>query len=173
MENRRLHILNSTPVLVLSTGYEPLFRTNWKKAISAVCGGRAEIVEVSSDLEIRTSSGSFPFPIKVRYLSGVVIGKINKFRRAPRPTKKNLWLRDRGVCQYCSKDITLSNCTVDHVRPKSKGGKHEWKNITLACSSCNQKKGSRLLENTSMEILQEPFEPKGPDIAKNLVLGFI
>ena len=173
MENVRLNRLNSTPVLVLSTGYEPLFRTNWKKAMVAVIGGRAEVVESRTDMWIRTCSGAIPFPSKVRYLSGILIGKIKKFCHAPRPTKKNLWIRDKGECQYCLKKITLSNCTVDHVVPKSLGGKHEWKNITLSCSTCNQKKGSRLLENTGMKILRDPFVPKGPDIAKNFGSGFI
>ena len=173
MENKRLNILNSTPVLVLSTGYEPLFRTNWKKAMIAVIGGRAEVVESRSDLWIRTVTGSIPFPSKVRYLSGVLIGKIKKFCRTPRPTKKNLWIRDKGLCQYCLNKITVSNCTIDHVMPKSKGGKHEWKNIVLACSPCNQKKGSRILLDTNMRLPREPYVPKAPDLAKNIGLGFI
>ena len=170
MENRRLNLLNSIPVLVLSTGYEPLYKTNWKKAISAVASGRAEVLETKAGVYIGTCSGEIPFPIKVRYLSGVVIGKIKKFYRTPRPTKRNLWLRDKGQCQYCSKKITLSNCTVDHVMPKSKGGKHVWNNIVLSCSTCNQKKGSRLLEDTSMSLKSQPRCPAGPE-AINLIIS--
>ncbi len=173
MENSKLNILNSTPVLVLSTGYEPLFRTNWKKAITAVIGGRAEVVESRQDLLIRTCTGAVPFPSIVRFLSGVLIGKIKKFRHTPRPSKKNLWIRDKGICQYCSKKITISNSTIDHIVPKSKGGRHEWRNIALSCSPCNQKKGSRFLRDTNMSLVKDPYIPNGPDLAKNIGAGFI
>ena len=173
MENNKLNILNSTPVLVLSTGYEPLFQTNWKKAISAVIGGRAEIVETRKDISIGTSAGSIPFPSVVRYLTGIFIGKIKKFCRTPRPTKRNLWSRDKGECQYCSKKITIGKSTIDHVIPKSRGGKHEWKNIVLSCAPCNQKKGSRLLGDTNMILKEEPRIPQGPDLSKSLLTGFI
>ena len=159
MKNSRIEKLDSISVLMLSTGYEPLFKTDWKKAVSAVFGGRAEIIEFHESLSIKTSSGDYPLPTKVRFLSGVFIGKIKKFSRVPRPTKKNLWLRDKAMCQYCSKKITLASCTIDHVIPKSKGGKHVWSNIVLACSSCNQRKGSSLLENTDMKILNNPTAP--------------
>jgi len=166
METQRIAKINSTPVTVLSTGYEFLYKTDWKKAISDVFGGRAEIIESSDELWIGTSTGKFPFPIKVRYLSGIVLGKINRYYRTPRPSKKNLYYRDEGKCQYCKKEITLSNCTVDHVFPKSKGGKHEWSNIVLSCSSCNQKKGSKLLEDTGMKLTNDPRVPTIKEISK-------
>ena len=100
-------------------------------------------------------------------------GKIKKFCRNPRPTKRNLWARDNGECQYCSKKVTIAKSTIDHVVPKSKGGQHEWKNIVLSCSPCNQKKGARLLENTSMRLKKEPTVPSGPDLSKSLLTGFI
>ena len=163
----RTHYSNSchlpkdeTPVLFLSTGYEPMYRTHWKRAVSAIFCGRAEIIEEHESHKILTSSGPIPFPTIVRYTSGVLIGKIRKLPISPKITKKNVWLRDGGNCQYCSKNIPLSEATIDHVIPKSRGGKNEWENITLACAKCNQKKGSRLLENTNLSILRKPFKPQ-------------
>ena len=151
---------DSTPVLFLSSGYEPMYRTHWKRAISAVFCGRAEIIEEHDSFKISTSSGPIPFPTIVRYTSGILIGKIRKIPTSPKLTKKNVWLRDAGTCQYCQKPIILSEATVDHVLPKSRGGKNTWENVTLACAKCNQKKGSRLLENTSLRIARKPFKPK-------------
>ena len=65
VENRS-DIMNSSTVLVLSTGYEPLFKTSWKRAVTAVVCGRAEIVEQKAGFFIKTGSGKFPFPTKVR-----------------------------------------------------------------------------------------------------------
>ena len=151
---------DDTPVLFLSSGYEPMYRTHWKRAISAVICGRAEVVEEHDTYEIFTSSGPIPFPTIVRYTSGIIIGKLKKIQRTPKVTKKNVWLRDRGHCQYCAKKMSLNEATVDHVVPKSRGGKNTWENVALACEKCNQKKGSRLLENCGLEILKLPFRPK-------------
>lgn len=163
-KNTRSEILESSLVLVLSTGFEPMFRTSWKRAVSAIVCGRAEIVEKLEGFSIRTGSGEFPFPTKVRFTTGVFIGKIKKFRGKPKLSKKNLWLRDGGLCQYCSKKIALSNCTIDHVVPKSRGGDHTWENVALSCSSCNQKKGSKLLSECSMNLNKIPDTPETVDI---------
>ena len=93
-----------------------------------------------------------------------MIGKIKNAPRVPKVTKKNIWLRDGGHCQYCEKKITLSDATVDHVVPKSKGGTNNWENVTLSCSKCNQKKGNKLLENTNLEISRKPFKPSMDNI---------
>lgn len=158
MKNR-LATLNATPVIVLSTGYVPLFQTSWQRAISAIYTGRAEIIEEDEELWIGTNAGKHPFPKKIRFTSGVYIGKLRDFNRFPRPSKKNLWYRDLGTCQYCSRKINIKECTIDHVVPKSKGGKHMWSNIVLSCSKCNQKKGSQMLKDSGMTLLNQPSVP--------------
>ncbi len=47
-------------------------------------------------------------------------------------------------CAYCNaRDIPLQ---IDHIEPRSRGGSNKVDNLTLACHSCNQKKGSLSLE---------------------------
>ena len=152
------------PVLMLSTGFEPLFQTTWKRALTAVFGGRAEIVESHETLMIGTSSGTFPFPTKVRFTSGIIAGKIKNINKHAQLSRKNVFLRDHGECQYCFIKLTLSNSTIDHVVPKSRGGCHEWENVVLACEKCNQKKGSRLLKETSMCLRSKPRKPSLNDL---------
>ena len=151
--------LKSIPVLMLSTGYEPLFQTNWKRAITAVVRGRAEVVETHHILTIGTVGGSIPFPTKVRFITGIVTGKIRNFSRAAKLSRKSLFLRDSGTCQYCGTRLSLKSCTIDHITPKSKGGIHEWKNVVLSCTKCNQKKGSKLLRETSLNLKRHPYAP--------------
>jgi len=151
---------DSTPVLFLSSGYEPMYRTHWKRAVSAVFCGRAEILEEHDNFKILTSGGPIPFPTVVRYTTGVILSKLRNISCILKVTKKNVWLRDGGLCQYCEKEIRLSEATVDHVLPKSKGGRNDWENVTLACTKCNQKKGNRLLNNTGLKLLKRPFRPK-------------
>ena len=148
----RVEIKNSYPILVLSTGYEPMFKTNWKRAISAVIGGRAEVIESHEELTISTVDGSIPFPTVVRFTTGIFVAQVKKINRVPKLTRRNVWLRDSGCCQYCEKKIGLDSSTIDHVRPRSKNGQHTWDNVVLACVSCNQRKGASLLENSNMAL---------------------
>ena len=151
--------LESIPVLMLSTGYEPLFQTNWKRAITAVVRGRAEVIETHENLTIGTPSGQIPLPVKVRFTSGVIIGKIRNISQVAKLSRKSLFLRDRGTCQYCETRLTLKSCTIDHVVPRSKGGCHEWKNVVLSCTYCNQKKGSQLLRECTLSLKRLPHAP--------------
>lgn len=71
---------------------------------------------------------------------------------------KQLFKRDGGMCSICGKKCRWDDSAVmddgtfvafkdypsiDHIVPLSKGGKHEWANVQLACLSCNSKKGAR------------------------------
>jgi 5-methylcytosine-specific restriction endonuclease McrA len=151
--------LDAHQVLVLSTGYEPLFKTNWKRAITAVFCGRAEIIETHETLCIGTTEGKIQFPTIVRFLTGVIAGKIKNVNKKSRPSKKTIWLRDKGACQYCEKKLTIKDCTIDHVIPKSRGGEHSWDNVVIACRKCNQRKGSKLTKECKMFPKEIPRLP--------------
>jgi len=152
-------LLENHQVLVLSTGYEPLFKTNWKRAITAVFCGRAEVVETHETLCIRTGSGKIQFPTIVRFLTGVIAGKLKNINKKARPSKKTIWMRDKGQCQYCEKKLSIKDSTIDHVMPKSKGGQHTWENVVIACRKCNQKKGSKLPKECGMIPKEIPKLP--------------
>ena len=166
----KVSILDSVSVLVLSTGYEPLFKTSWKRAVSAVVRGRAEIIEQHSEYSIKTGSGYFPLPTKVRFLTGIFAGKIKRYRGPPKLSKKNLWIRDSGKCQYCDINLSVNSCTIDHVIPKSKNGTHTWNNVVLSCSKCNQRKGSRMISECNMRLKKAPNIPKFLEIKQELYI---
>ena len=64
-------------------------------------------------------------------------------RRQWRQSIKDAWA---NRCAYCGAtpiaDESLTNLTIDHVRPKSKGGEDRTSNCIPACQNCNQKKSS-------------------------------
>jgi len=47
-------------------------------------------------------------------------------------------------CAYC--DVTQVPLEIDHMVPRAKGGSDRVSNLTLACRSCNQKKGAQILD---------------------------
>ena len=60
-----------------------------------------------------------------------------------------------GKAQFC-----VENLTIDHILPRSKGGKNTWKNLVTACKKCNQKKGNKTPEQANMFLIRAPFKPK-------------
>ena len=74
------------------------------------------------------------------------------------------FLRDKFSCQYCGSNEEL---TFDHLLPRSKGGETNWDNVVTACSSCNVKKGGKLLKYSDMQLNQNPYRPSTEDLHKN------
>ena len=73
-----------------------------------------------------------------------------------KPSRSLIYKRDNHTCQYCGSTKKL---TIDHVIPRSRGGKDTWENMVIACSSCNTKKGDQLLEHTKMKLIRTPKAP--------------
>jgi 5-methylcytosine-specific restriction endonuclease McrA len=125
-------------ILVLNSSYEPINFTNWRRAVILVL---KEKVQVISERVIR--------------LLNYIKVPINYAARC-KPSRAMIYKRDRNSCQYCGSTTRL---TIDHVLPRSKGGDDSWENLVVACSSCNTKKGNRLLEHTSMRLFRQPRAP--------------
>ena len=58
------------------------------------------------------------------------------------------WELQGGVCWYCKRPVPSREATVDHVRPKSKGGDNTRENRVMSCRKCNEKKGAKLGRRT-------------------------
>ena len=74
--------------------------------------------------------------------------------------RRNIFARDKSRCQYCGKRQRTSELSLDHVVPKSMGGKSVWENIVCACAKCNVKKGGRTPRQAAMTLIQKPVKPK-------------
>lgn len=61
-------------------------------------------------------------------------------------------------CAYCGAENVLLE--VDHIVPRSRGGSDRVSNLTLACHSCNQKKGARPIEE---------FLSKKPEVLRKVL----
>lgn len=83
-----------------------------------------------------------------------------KFRKRAKLSRKNIFLRDKYVCQYCGKTFKPKHLNVDHIIPRAQGGETRWTNLALSCITCNQTKGNRTPEQAGMRLLNKPYEPK-------------
>jgi len=74
--------------------------------------------------------------------------------------KSTVCKRDGHRCQYCGKTFPESGLSLDHVVPKSQGGKLTWDNTVAACFKCNVAKGGRTPKQAGMKLLRVPTEPR-------------
>lgn len=155
-------------VLKLNAAYMPLELVSFKDAFRLIEKGTAEIVDTYDDRFFRTFKTAFEAPCVIRLFKFVAPKKKMKFYKPF--TRKNVWLRDKGKCQYCTKKISLAKMTYDHVIPRSKGGKLCWNNIVCCCLKCNSKKNNHSLNETHMKLIQKPY---APIIANNFNTGMI
>jgi 5-methylcytosine-specific restriction endonuclease McrA len=145
-------MLDSFKILVLNFSYEPLQFCSARNAINMVFGGRAEGLE-SAGYTVRTPSTNFQLPTVIRVLQMVSRNR----KKGLAFSRKNILRRDNYTCQYCG--TTNNHLTVDHVVPKSRGGKTSWTNIVAACNTCNLKKGNRTPFEVDMQLSQLPRKP--------------
>ncbi|MDV6373087.1 HNH endonuclease [Deinococcus arenicola] len=143
--------LNAPRVLVLNASYEPLHVTSTKRAITLLQYGVAEVLEDSSDV-VRSPSTTLTVPSIIR---------LRRYVRRPRVhpvpfNRRNVLRRDTFACQYCGASEEL---TMDHVMPRSRGGRHNWDNVVTACRACNQRKGDRTPDEAAMPLRTHPHAP--------------
>lgn len=137
-------------VLVLNGSFEPIAICTARRAMTLVTKGAA-IVQESSKHFLHTSQMRFPLPSVIRLLS---------YRHVPRYTRavsrKSILLRDGHRCQYCLTKFLPGKLTLDHVLPKSKGGKNTWENLVASCYPCNNAKSDMSPEEAGMILASRP-----------------
>jgi len=139
-------------VLVLNQNYEPLNVCNVRRALVLVIGGKAEILE-ARPTPVASASSTYTAPSVIRLVYLI---------RRPRPrvklTRREIFIRDNYTCQYCQRQ--MSDLTIDHVIPRSRGGMHVWDNVVSACKSCNHRKGGKSIAEARMSLHKDPHEPR-------------
>lgn len=137
--------------LVLNASYEPLSVVPARRAVVLVLDDKADVIH-ESDLVMHSErlSMSVPSVIRLRYFVKV------PFRRTAALSRRGVFLRDGGTCQYCGRRAE----SIDHVVPRSRGGGHTWDNVVAACGRCNAVKRDRLVEETTMRLRRHPQPPQ-------------
>ncbi len=136
--------------LVLNATNAPISVVSQRRAILLTLSDKVEVV-ANSDQIISSENLSFSIPsiVRLRYFV-----KIPFRRRAPL-TRRGVFARDGGRCQYCGSAAE----SIDHVVPRSKGGEHKWCNVVACCRDCNTYKADRLLSNCRLQLKATPSVP--------------
>ena len=142
-------------VLVLNATYEPLNVVSVKRAVILLLKEKAEIIE-AAEAKLRSESFSLQVPLVIRLMYFVKIP-----RRISLPvTRRGILSRDHYTCQYCGVMPPRKELTIDHVVPRSRGGKTTWENVVAACQKCNGRKGCRTPGEAHMKLQTKPERPR-------------
>ena len=81
-------------------------------------------------------------------------------RKRPKLCARTIRERDGNRCQYTGKLLRPEEGSLDHVLPRSRGGKDEWGNLVWADKTVNGRKGNRLPHEAGLKLLSVPRAPK-------------
>jgi 5-methylcytosine-specific restriction endonuclease McrA len=156
-------IMQNRVLLLNGSTWEPLAVITVPRAINLLIAGKATVVEETGEF-LRTMRDHFAIPSVIALKT-----YINVPRRRAHWSRKGVLVRDNYTCVYCGiktggvqkdKVLTRSDMTIDHIIPRSKGGKDTWTNTACACASCNHRKGDRLAHEAGMKLRWEPKTPR-------------
>lgn len=150
----------SQSVVVFSKNYLPISRVNIKRAIALLVTGKAEPLDLthSKVWPIQSPSVVLYVPDQIR----LTVSGTERIWKVPPVNRRELLRRDKHHCQYCG---NTRNLTIDHVIPRSRGGKHAWDNVVIACIRCNAQKGDRTPIEAKMPLRTQPKAPIHPTVA--------
>ena len=163
-------------VLVLNRSYLPIHVTTVRRAFALVYQGAAHVVDSEyrsyafdewfakapepSLQMIGTSRGPIPIP-KV-----IVLRSYDRMpRRHVRFSRANVFARDDHTCQYCGERFAKGDLNLDHVVPRSHGGRSTWENVVTSCVDCNRRKGGRTPEQAGFRLNKKPARPRWTPLA--------
>jgi 5-methylcytosine-specific restriction endonuclease McrA len=138
-------------VLVLNQDYQAIGVCSVERAFVLVYLRKAEMVDRLTNKVLHSVRQEFAFPSIIRLFSYVRV----PFRRVAL-SRANIFRRDLFQCVYCG---SRQHLTLDHVVPRSHGGRDTWENLVTACQTCNTKKGNRTPEQAEMDMNRKPFRP--------------
>jgi|TARA_B000000557_G_scaffold254466_1_gene244615 5-methylcytosine-specific restriction endonuclease McrA len=120
--------------------YHPLSAVHWHISIKLIFLNKVRILEEYSDWVVHSPTSELVMP------SVVILKQYMNFMPVPKFNRYNVHLRDLFSCQYCGCGVHYNEATLDHVKPRSKGGDTSWLNVVTACQTCNTDKGSKIIK---------------------------
>ena len=168
-------ILNKTIVLVLNRNWQAINIRTPQEAFCMMATNVATALDIEGENHIRpvTWDEWITLPVRdgdnlVRTARGpirvpTVIVAVNFSRvpkKRPKLCAKTIRERDGNRCQYTGKLLRPDEGSLDHVLPRSRGGKDEWGNLVWSDKTVNAKKGNRLPHEVGLKLLTVPRAPK-------------
>jgi 5-methylcytosine-specific restriction endonuclease McrA len=169
------NILNKAIVLVLNRNWQAIHVRTPQEAFCMMATNVATALEIEGENHIRpvTWDEWITLPIRpqdnaVQTVRGpirvpTVIVAVN-FARVPKKRPKlcarAVRERDGNRCQYTGKLLKPEEGSIDHVIPRSRGGRDTWENLVWSSKAVNTRKGNHLPHEAGLKLLRRPVSPK-------------
>ncbi|MCL2330255.1 MAG: HNH endonuclease [Phycisphaerae bacterium] len=167
-------------MLVLNRNYMAVRVASAKRALTLLYRNLAEVIHIEdgnylsydfeqwrqlSELKEKFEPQKHDWIRTVRFSMAVPrIIRLRLYERLPardvKFNRRNIFARDSSRCQYCGKKFSTPELSLDHVIPRTQGGKTTWDNIVCCCLKCNIKKGGRTPTQAGMTLITKPVKPK-------------
>ena len=150
-------------ILLLNASYEPLTVLPLRRAVGLWLRDRVDAASEDA-IPVHSADDRLHLPRVIRLRRYVSVP-----RRKARWSRVGVFHRDSYTCIYCGLRpgdmqngavLTSRDFTLDHIMPRSRGGRNGWSNTACACASCNQRKGDRTPHEAGMKLRWEPKIPR-------------
>lgn len=163
-------VINSS-VLVLNRSFQPIHVTNVKRAFTLLYLGVAQAIDhqfrvfdFNSWSQLSAETGDDVIHTVDRCIRVPRVIMLQLYDRMPKAkvrfSRHNIYTRDANTCQYCGRQLARADLNLDHVKPRSQGGRTAWDNVVCCCVDCNLAKGARTPEQAKMHLLRTPVRPR-------------
>ncbi|MCA8957513.1 MAG: HNH endonuclease [Planctomycetes bacterium] len=162
----------SQQTLVLNRAWLAISTTTVRDALGLIFSGAAKAIrpetyethtfESWADLAVPPEEPCVrTVTLRIRVPEVIVLTRFEKMpNRTVAFSRRNLYRRDRYTCQYCGATPGGGELSIDHVVPRSRGGRSTFENCVLACTACNHRKANRTPREAGMRLRQAPRAPK-------------
>ncbi len=167
-------------VLVLNRIYMAVHVVGARRAFGLLCRDMAEVVHFEDG---KFANFDFPSWIEISELKAdekqphedwirsvhfeVLVPRVIRLlfydrlpKRSLRLNRHTVFARDGHRCQYCGRRMPTGQLSLDHVVPRSRGGRTTWENVVCACLTCNVRKGGRTPKEAQMKLRRQPIRPR-------------
>lgn len=139
--------------LVLNASFRPislipLSTIIWQDAIKIVYLDKVNVLDYYDNWVVHSPN------IEMRVPATVLTKEFFNFEKYIKFSRRHIYMRDIYQCQYCGEFFDTQDLTIDHVIPKTMGGRTEWENVVSCCEPCNSAKG-----HNSWKPLNKPYMP--------------
>jgi 5-methylcytosine-specific restriction endonuclease McrA len=164
-------------VLVLNRNFQPVTVIGVRRALCMLYVGVARVLDQEfHQLDFQS------WAALSAELNDDTVGTVNRRIRVPRVvvlqvydrvplgrirfSRHNIFVRDDHTCQYCGERLPRKELNLDHVVPRSRGGKTNWLNVVASCMECNFKKGGRTPHEAGMKLIRQPRRPRWSELIR-------
>src|SRR5690606_5665278 len=142
----------SSTALILNATYEPLGVVSVRRAAILILSAKAVCV-ADGDGILHSARQAIPVPSAVRLTRVVRV----PYRAQAGLPRRAASARPGGPSAH----RRAAAETIDHVMPRSRGGRHAWENVVAACARCNHRKGDRTPAELGWRLHTVPSVPRG------------